>query len=493
MDPACNPRKLRRLRFRRYTCKDGQYMVERAIAIGFLWGALAGCSPAVTSPPPAPAMPPTAEPAPAPAPKPAIDPASHVAEPTSCAPLTVTVPEVPMGKGDHPVPPIAQPDTLAPFFEKVARLMRGEAEDHIRIAVYGDSNLTMDFLTGQLRRSLQGEFGDAGHGFVALGRPWSHYKHMDVRHGVKGNIKSYACSTTPVIGHVYGISGIAGESTGVGGRAWVATVGDESPIGQRASRFTVFYEKGEKRGTFDILADDERVESVDSHAAETSLGVARFELPDGPHEIVVEATDRRRRVRFLGLTMERDVAPSFVVDSFGVGSMNTHAQHRQDAAINHAMLKERGYDLIVFATGANDVFSLDTTPKELGELIERQRAALPDAPIILLTPSDRGRESTFPQTLDVVKQRYQLAEANHVALWDLFEAMGGENSMGAFRKRGFAIHDHIHMTQAGGAYLADRFRHALWQSLATYLAAHPEAGCQERSTPAGDGIAASAE
>jgi lysophospholipase L1-like esterase len=417
----------------------------------------------------------------------------------ACEPLEIEVPEVPMGKGDAPVPPIVHDETLAPFLEKVARLLRGKAADHIRIAVYGDSNLTMDFLTGQLRRALQLEHGDAGHGFVALGRPWSHYKHMDVRHGVKGNITSYACSTTPTVGHVYGISGIAGESTGVGGKAWAATVDGDAPIGHEAGRFTVFYEKGDKRGTFDIRADGETIESVDSHASETGLGVERFELPDGPHEVAVVATDRRRRVRFLGLSMERDVPPSFVVDSFGVGSMNTHAQHRQDPDINHAMLKERGYDLIVFATGANDVFSLDTTPKELGELIARQRAALPDAPIVLFTPSDRGRESTFPQTLDVVKQRYELAEANGVALWDLFEAMGGENSMGAFKKRGFAIFDHIHMTQAGGAYLADRFRHALWTSLAHYVKAHPEAGCAapeapaDDATPAGEGIAASSE
>ncbi|MEQ9323780.1 MAG: hypothetical protein RIF41_31745, partial [Polyangiaceae bacterium] len=285
--------------------------------------------------------PPSFTPTPSPEPTPPVEPATLAPEPT-CSPVTVAVPDVPMADDDHPVPAIVGGETLAPFFEKVARLIRGEASDHIRIAVYGDSNLTMDYLTGQLRRALQLEFGDAGHGFVALGRPWSHYKHMDVRHGTKGNLTSYACSTTPVIGHVYGISGIAGESTGVGGRAWAGTVGDRSPIGQRAGRFTVFYEKGDKRGTFSILANDELVEEVNSHAAETSLGVRQFELPDGPHEIAVVATDRRRRVRFLGLTMERAAKPSFVIDSFGVGSMNTHAQHRQDPAINHEMLKARG-------------------------------------------------------------------------------------------------------------------------------------------------------
>ena len=88
---------------------------------------------------------------------------------------------------------------------------------------------------------------------------------------------------------IAGISGIAGESTGVGGRAYAGTVGSRSPIGQSASRFEVFYEKGKKRGTFAIEADGEEVMTVNvpDHYRETverdGETVPRFEL--------VEATD----------------------------------------------------------------------------------------------------------------------------------------------------------------------------------------------------------
>jgi GDSL-like Lipase/Acylhydrolase family len=426
----------------------------------------------------------------------ASEPAAHAVatkpEAPACTSVQVEIPDVPMGDGDHAVPALVRGHTLAPFFEKVASLLRGNASDHIRIAVYGDSNLTMDFLSGQLRRALQQKYGDAGHGFVALGRPWSHYKHMDVRHGVKGNIVSYACSTAPVVGHVYGISGIAGESSGLGGMAYAGTAGQDAPIGHAAGRFAVYFEKGKDRGHFEIRADGTKLETVDGHSQQAGLGIARFELPDGAHDVQVVATDGKRRVRWLGLTMERDAKPSFVVDAFGVGSMNTHAQHRQEPTINHAMLVDRDYDLVIFATGANDVFSLPNTPRELTELIERHRAALPNVPVVLLTPSDRGRDSTFSQTLDVVAQRHQIAADNDVALWDLFAAMGGKNSMRAFKKRGFAIHDHIHMTQAGGRYLGNRLHQALWTSLSAYLAEHPQAGCR-RDAPTGDGLASSAE
>ena len=52
-----------------------------------------------------------------------------------------------------------------------AKLARGKATEHVRIAVYGNSNMTMDYMTGAMRRLLQSKFGDGGHGYVAMARP----------------------------------------------------------------------------------------------------------------------------------------------------------------------------------------------------------------------------------------------------------------------------------------------------------------------------------
>lgn len=395
--------------------------------------------------------------------------------PDTCGTLEVAVPEVPAD--DLPVPDLVDARHLASFYERAAAVIRGRAKDHVRIAVYGDSNLTMDFLTGQMRRTLQQTYGDAGHGYVALTRPWSHYQHMDVRHDAGSGWRSIACSTDPVMDRLYGIACIAAESMSLRARTWVETATSDAPIGQRASHFDFFFLRGPGRGAVTVEADGRVVATPAGEAPETGLGHAHFELPDGPHRVEVVATDAKRRARVFGLALERRGRPSFVVDAFGVGSLNTESQARADAALNRAMLRARRYDLVVFATGANDVFTLDVTPGHLAELIANHRRVLPDAPILILTPADRGKDKPLRQTLDAIEQRKAIAREHDAALWDLFTAMGGAGSMRAFYRRGLAMADHIHFNREGGTYMGLRFTHALWRGLRGYVDAHPRAGC----------------
>src|SRR5204862_1812785 len=49
-----------------------------------------------------------------------------------------------------------------------------------RITHYGDSPITNDGITGTARRLLQQRFGDAGHGFILIDRPWAWYGHQQI-------------------------------------------------------------------------------------------------------------------------------------------------------------------------------------------------------------------------------------------------------------------------------------------------------------------------
>lgn len=398
------------------------------------------------------------------------------ATPPSCPGLDVPLPDIPFGVEDPPAPRIVDPQVLAPFFDKAAVLLRGRAKDHIRIAVYGDSNLTMDFQTGAMRRRLQGQYGDAGHGFVALGRPWSHYKHMDVRHDIARGFETYVVTTKPLMDSGYGLSGIAVESAFGNATTWVATANKDAPIGTQASRLEIYHLKDAHYGTFEILVDDVKVATVNSESDERGVGVARVDMPDAPHLIHVVSNHPRKRVRLLGAVLERG-KPSFVVDSFGVGALNSRAMAREDPLINKAMLQQRRYDLVVFMTGANDGFTLDETPGHMKTLIERQREALPGVPILVVTPADRGKDHSFRPTIDVVEQRKEIAKNNGAALWDLWEAMGGRGSMKRFKQRGLARFDYIHFNQPGGMWAGDRLTYALMRELALYAKERPELGC----------------
>lgn len=397
-----------------------------------------------------------------------------------CEPLRVELPDVPSRNGRPQVPEIGNAEVLAPFFERAARLLRGWAPRHVRIAVYGDSNHTMDYITGRIRRRLQLKYGDAGHGFVALGRPWDHYQHMDVRHDGRSGFEVYAVTTNPVFDRGYGLSGIAAESLWRNATSWVATAAPSSPIGHTTSQVEVFYLQKPRFGPLEIRVDGRRHAMVDTRGPGGTLGTYRLRLPDGPHDIQFVAASGQRPVRLLGAVLERD-EPGFVIDSFGVGALNTASLARKDPRVSASMLRRRAYDLVVFMVGANDEFTFDEAPEHMRRVIERHRQALPETPILIVSPPDRGRRQTYAAVPRLVEQRRTIAADNDCAFWNLWQAMGGEGSMARLRERGMARFDYIHFNEAGGAYVGDRLVYALWRELARYVGAHTEAGC-DRST-----------
>ena len=55
----------------------------------------------------------------------------------------------------------------------------------------GDSHTAGDSLAGELRFRLQRAFGDGGHGYLHVGKPWSSYRHRNVRYSIRGPWKYY--------------------------------------------------------------------------------------------------------------------------------------------------------------------------------------------------------------------------------------------------------------------------------------------------------------
>jgi len=400
-----------------------------------------------------------------------------------CAPLRSTGGESAIGESLAPVPaPVPAPavaidrvSELGPFYEKLAALARGRATDHVRIAVFGDSNLTMDFTTGRMRRRLSQRFGEGGHGFVALGKPWSHYHHMDVLHDVVRGFQAYAITTKPTRDGVYGLAGIAVENEYQGARTFVATAPDASPIGRVASSFDVFYLARPRGGAFDVELDRTRVGHIDTAADDKALRVAHFSAPEGPHRLEVVSRSAAQ-IRVFGVAIERS-APGIVVDAFGVGSLNSKTLARTEPNAFRAMAKDRGYDLVILMTGANDVFTMDAVPESIGSVIGWLHDVLPDAPVMLMTPADRGIIRPFAQTLKVVAQRRELAAAEGWPLWDQFAAMGGAGAMKQFVRAGLAYKDGVHFTERGGARMGDLFVDALLEGFDGYLETHADAGC----------------
>lgn len=383
-----------------------------------------------------------------------------------------------------PPPPVVDGEhVLARLYERVAELARGTAADHVRIGVYGDSNMTADYITGEMRRTLAARFGDAGHGWVALSRPWPWYLHQDVRHDVaQRDWRPIATSTNPIGDGHYGFANMASESSTAGATAWVATAPETAPIGKACSHLDVYYLRGPGRGGFSIKVDGKSLRTVSTAAPETEAGFERLDVPDGPHKLECVAVGDGK-VRLFGATLEREPADKrygVLVDSLGVGALNFEQMQHVSSRVRVAMLEHRKYDLVVFLLGTN-MFAPGLHAKWVHNVLEDFRAALPGTPILILSPPDlvlhAADEHSDPRIVALAKQMKDIAAKEHAAFWDFREAMGGDASIKKFQRLGLAASDYVHLSKDGGAVMGDRLAYAIFADMRGWLAERPRAGC----------------
>jgi hypothetical protein len=398
----------------------------------------------------------------------------------SCEPLQVAVPAYPTTPLDPPIPRIEDDGhrAMRGFYERLASLMRGRAGDHVRIAIYGDSNMTLDLISGPMRRTIQKIHGDGGHGYVAVGMPWKWYDHWDVEHGINGPWATYTPSTVRIADWGFGIAGVTSITRTPGATATFSTAGSDSPVGRTAARFGVMYHVAPKGGAFDIQVDGKVEATVDTRQGDGPTGYRVVHVSDAPHrfQIVNRGKDQ---VRLYGVTLERD-QPGVVLDMLGIVGISYYDIARFDESINASIVQQRPYDLVIYLVGLNSWMAPDN-PASVARLAAFHRRVHPEVSLLILSPPDHTKKATDAhseiQFVHIAEGLHKAALDNQCAFWDFREAMGGDGSMARFFHKNLAARDLYHFTRSGAAFMGSRLIHAVWSAFADYLAQHPSAGC----------------
>jgi len=94
-----------------------------------------------------------------------------------------------MGPAQLVLPATGQP--LERFHRHLVLAQQQAPGARVNVVWLGDSHVAGDHTAGIMRRRLQAQLGDAGHGFVLAGLPWPDYEHLGIRTGATGPWQYY--------------------------------------------------------------------------------------------------------------------------------------------------------------------------------------------------------------------------------------------------------------------------------------------------------------
>lgn len=379
--------------------------------------------------------------------------------------------------GDGLFSPIAleEPEgALVSFYQALTETAHRTPGAITRITYYGDSIVASDYVSGTLRRALQSEFGDAGHGFILMADAWPSYSHNDVSHEFT---KGY--EMTRVVGPymkdgLYGLGGVS-FSAPSGVRSWFGTA-KNGEYGRRVSRFQLLYLEQPGGGELVINVDGQPHSRVTTEAATVQSRTFEVSVTDGPHQF--EVLTAKGQTRTFGAVLERQV-PGVVLDAIGIQGARLRSLDKLDADHWASQLQTRGPNLLIFHFGANEssdgfAYSMTEYHASMVAVLSRAKSALPKASCLVVGAMDSGKKYdqaivTHPIIPHLVNEQRSVAHEMGCAFWNTFEAMGGRGSMAVWAKRGLGQADLIHPSGWGAQVLGTWLYGALTRGYHEYL------------------------
>lgn len=138
-------------------------------------------------------------------------------------------------------------------------------------------------------------------------------------------------------------------------------------------------------------------------------------------------------------------------------------------------LKALEVEFVVISLGTNESFDKKTTEvyfQELQQMLQNIRNINPGIEILLTTPPPSFFSRKYPNTFvaDYSKKLIETAVVNKVAIWDMFQALGGLFAVNDNYKKGLMSKDKVHYSKAGYELQGQLFFDALMTSYEQFKA-----------------------
>ncbi len=363
--------------------------------------------------------------------------------------------------------PEGKRDLFSSFFASLTGLK--ENKELLRILHYGDSQIEADRITGYIRHRMQTTFGGSGCGLVPAvplynGKRSISQSYSDNWKRFTGFINRDASIDHRRYGALFAFSAIRRPVNIFTGDEWLEF--KPSPIAYpTAKKFNyVSLILGKSDSSFTrirFMVNDSTADNVDV-AYSFRYNKLNWQLDQVPKNIrFVFGPDESMIVYGVSLDDTWGVA----VDNIPLRGSSGLMFSKTDTAFLRQMYQDMNVGMLILQFGGNAVPYLKNF-KQYENYFKRElrvvKKMLPKIPVLVVGPSDmsvkeKGKFITHPNLEGVRNAVRDAALDSGCAFWDMYEAMGGRNSMPSwvYAEPPLAVSDFVHFNTRGAKIIAE--------------------------------------
>lgn len=382
---------------------------------------------------------------------------------------------------------------IKPFLKKL-----NDPSSGLRIAYFGDSIIEGDLITGKLRQELQATHGGNGVGLVPITSIVSGFR-QTIKHSFSKNWESLSFMNNTNSNVSLGFTGYTfiprnyyvaekaiepmkldslaimdssmvappkpkKQSTRyyVNYNPWVEYAAAGVPGGAASfKRIRLFYSMANDSSFVKLSLDGA---SPEKRRLKSGAGVQVLDIsPIAPIKKLRMEFSAHDPIHVYGVSF--DDSKGAYVDNFPIRGYSGMFFQRIHQEVLKGFQKHLGYDLIVLQYGENvsnpKIKDYSYYERGMKRTIQHIQDALPGLPILMISAHDRsikqnGAYHTSPDIPYLVTTQSRVAQEMKTGFWNLFAAMGGNDSMPKYvaNKPAWAGKDYTHFTRSGGEHIA---------------------------------------
>lgn len=336
----------------------------------------------------------------------------------------------------------------------------------IRIAHFGDSIIMGDIISEDLRIDMQKKFGGNGAGFISV------YSDDNRMRATTFHTFSEDWNTATLYKRnpqrlELGMSGTVAIPSA---SSWVKyDINRNARWLKTFKTARVFYSNAQNNSAVKYTFNNAGQQSAKLKAGS---GVQELQLNANNASSLKLECGGAQGTHFYGVSFEN--GNGVYVDNFPVKGNSGVSLVDIPANMMKDFKKYLDYKLIIINFGVNVVSSEQKNytwyENKMVQVINEIKSAFPNTSILIVSIGDKSIKKgakfiSDPAIQQVLKAQQNIANRAGVAFWNLYEAMGGENSISKWVTSAppLAIRDYTHLTSDGGKVVGDLLMQALME------------------------------